>query len=247
MPLKVGTTEIIRLYTSNAHWVQNDSVTGLLAGVYTHDPLQLETCPWDIADGDFYVTYGSHKYEGVGTRTEVLELVGDEGTIHKRVTLTFDDNGGSSGNTTQTRTWGVEYVTEPSTPTRTGYSLVGWATTSSASTANVTFPFVAPKNNTTYYAVWEADMVQTVAPHIARVAGTTYKYRAKNNDDSTATILMDEGVNPPVTSYGSVASKSYTGTHDTGIPTMFGVLFTVYATAQASGKTKSDVASLYIS
>ncbi len=75
-------------------------------------------------------------------------------SIHKRVTITFNANGGSGGST-QTRTWGVEQITQPASPTRSGYDFQGWATTSGATSPNVTFPRSTPENDITYYAVWQ--------------------------------------------------------------------------------------------
>lgn len=47
-------------------------------------------------------------------------------------------------------------VAKPTDPTRTGYTFQGWATTSSATSSNVTFPYT-PTANTTLYAVWKAN------------------------------------------------------------------------------------------
>lgn len=89
----------------------------------------------------------------MSTTEEVNELKKSNGDlIHKRVTITFNANGGSGGST-QRRTWGVEQITTPSTPTRSGYSFKGWYTSSSGG-AKLNFPLTTPTVNATYYAQW---------------------------------------------------------------------------------------------
>ena len=112
--------------------------------------------------------------------------------------MTFDANGGSGGSS-QTRTWGVENVTQPSNPTRTSYTFLGWATTSGATTPNVTFPFLAPSAHTTYYAVWEQALTQAVAPSIYDVyeSGKTVYWSFTNNHPTTATIFSEIGDSTP--------------------------------------------------
>lgn len=170
----------------------------------------------------------------------------DSSAVFKVVSLTFDANGGSGGSS-QTRIWGVEYVTQPANPTRSGYTFLGWATTNNATTPNVTFPFIAPATDTTYYAVWEMATPKTVAPQLStQYVGTfpvSVQVRARNMDSSgAATILMDANVNPPTTNRGSIAYNAYTSWVTV---TQKGVGVTVYATAQVSGKTKSNVVSIY--
>lgn len=184
----------------------------------------------------------SNNLNGNGVLLETL----NSSAVFKVVILTFDANGGSGGST-QTRIWGVEYVTQPANPTRSGYSFLGWATESGASTPNVSFPFLAPENDTTYYAVWEASIQQTATPTLIDATGirdTNYRYRVQNNDDSSATIYSDVSTNPPTTSRGLIASGAQTSIIDTGIPKVL-IGAVVYARAQASGKAMSTVTSMY--
>lgn len=183
----------------------------------------------------------SNNLNGNGVLIETL----NSSAVFKVVILTFDANGGSGGST-QTRIWGVEYVTQPANPTRSGYSFLGWATESGASTPNVSFPFLAPENDTTYYAVWEASIQQTATPTIIDETGIrpTIRYRVRNNDASSATIYSDVSTNPPTTSRGLIASGAQTSIINTGISKdLVGTV--VYARAQASGKTMSTVTSMY--
>lgn len=176
----------------------------------------------------------------------IVEETLNSSAVFKRVTLTFDANGGSGGSS-QTRIWEVENVTQPPNPTRSGYTFEGWATTSGASTPNITFPFLAPANDTTYYAVWQSVMQQTVAPNLyMQYVGSivvSVQVRARNMDDSgPATILMDRNINPPTTDRGTIDYNAYTSWITV---TSQGQGVTVYATAQVSGKLKSTVKSIY--
>ena len=88
---------------------------------------------------------------------------------------------------------------------------------------------------------------QTVAPQLStQYVGTfprSVQVRARNMDSSgAATILMDVNVNPPTTNRGSIAYNAYTSWVTV---TQQGVGVTVYATAQVSGKMKSNVVSIY--
>ena len=237
MPMKVGTTNVVRLYKQE--FVLR---TDLTQGIAVTENPEGKACTLNSV-----VKYDGYCYKC--EQVEVTEMKNQSNSMmHRRTTLAFNPNGGS-GSSTQTRTWGVEQVTTPSSPTRSGYSFLGWATSSSASSPNVTFPLTAPQSNTTYYAVWQVGTPQTVAPTLSsRTAGkpplVTIEVRAMNNDSSgSATILMDADVSPPTTSRGSIAYNAYTAYLSV---TQQGLGRTVYATAQVAGELKSTIKSLYV-
>lgn len=235
MPLKQGTANTIRLYKQLYVYYGTSSPGGIIAPV-NEDPTG-KVC-----------TFGqSASYNGgywTCDRIEVEHLKDTSNNdIHKRVVLTFDDNGGSSGNSTQTRTWDVENVTEPSDPTRSGYDFDGWATTSGASTPNVTFPFIAPQNDTTYYAVWTQQQAPTATPTIYAREALSMEFRVRNNDALSAAILADSS-SPPSTYRGLISSDGYTSWISLGCAPGR-CSRTIYATASASGKTVSAIRSLY--
>lgn len=166
MPLKVGSTSVVRLYRREANlkyvYYGTSLPPGELAIPKFSDPSS-QAC--SIA-GEFasYSSGAVNMYyrcqEVVSPQTEVTHLKDNlNRAIHKRVTISFNSNGGS-GSSSQTRTWGVEQTTQPSNPTRSGYDFQGWATTSGATTPNVTFPRATPENNVTYYAVWKQQTAQ---------------------------------------------------------------------------------------
>ena len=237
MPLKVGTTNAVRVY--KRQYVE----VGMRPPGEDYIPYDFDPSGYACVIG-LVATYDGRYY--TCQQVEVTHLKTATQDIHKRVTLTFNANGGSGGSS-QTRTWGVENVTQPSSPTRSGYTLQGWATTSSASTPNVSFPFLAPQNNTTYYAVWKISTPQTVSPTLIDKTGIRdiyFMYSVQNDDASSATIYSDVSTNPPTTSRGLIASNAQTSTINTG--SQKGIGITIYARAQASGKTMSSITSLYM-
>lgn len=71
-------------------------------------------------------------------------------------TLTFNGNGGSVSPASKTIACGGIYGTLP-TASRTGYSLVGWNTSASATTGNVSASTTLCNGNKTIYAIWKAN------------------------------------------------------------------------------------------
>lgn len=192
---------------------------------------------------------------GVGqSPIEILQYKIGTTIYHNRIVLTFNANGGTGGST-QTRTWGVEYVTQPSNPTKAGSTFLGWATTSGATTPNVTFPFLAPQNNTTYYAVWQvSNNYNTTAPTInTPTYNKTHpflkyiRYTVKNNDEMPADIYSELTDTTPDVLIGNVAPGANTSSIATGIDSNIPGSFTIYSKAIATSSTQSSIVSRYFS
>lgn len=115
-------------------------------------------------------TRGTLTYTNVGTENVTIKVNVGAGYMIDQTTVTFADgvkgefvsetytvtynaNGGTGGKTSETVYKGL-YVWTPG-PTRTGYTLQGWATASSATSASISQgnPF-KPTSDTTLYAVW---------------------------------------------------------------------------------------------
>ena len=72
-------------------------------------------------------------------------------------TITYNANGGTNAPASQTKTKDVALTLSSTEPTRTGYNFLGWATTSTASSAQYSAGSSYTANaNATLYAVWEA-------------------------------------------------------------------------------------------
>ena len=71
-------------------------------------------------------------------------------------TITYNANGGTGAPSSQTKTYGVDLTLSSTKPTRTNYNFMGWATSSTASTATYSAGGKFTTNAaTTLYAVWE--------------------------------------------------------------------------------------------
>lgn len=78
----------------------------------------------------------------------------------------YNANGGTGAPSTQTKTYGTALTLSSTTPTRIGYTFVGWGTSSDATTAKYQ-PGASYTSNkaATLYAVWEIDNSQTTHTH----------------------------------------------------------------------------------
>ena len=71
-------------------------------------------------------------------------------------TVTYNANGGSGAPAAQTKTYGTNLTLSSTKPTKTGYTFLGWSTSSSATSATYSAGGTFTTNaNTTLYAVWK--------------------------------------------------------------------------------------------
>lgn len=82
----------------------------------------------------------------------------------KSYTIKYNANGGSGAPASQTKTHGTALTLSSVKPTRSGYTFLGWSTSSTATSAsyNAGGSFTA-NANTTLYAVWKQDKNEIVA------------------------------------------------------------------------------------
>lgn len=72
-------------------------------------------------------------------------------------TVSYNANGGSGAPSSQTKWWGTILTLSSSTPTRTGHTFQGWATSASGSVAYQPGGQYGLDQNVTLYAVWRAN------------------------------------------------------------------------------------------
>lgn len=73
-------------------------------------------------------------------------------------TISYNANGGSGAPSSQTKWYGTNLTLSSSKPTRTGYSFLGWSTSSSATSATYAAGGIYSANaSTRLYAVWKAN------------------------------------------------------------------------------------------
>lgn len=76
----------------------------------------------------------------------------------KTYTVSYNANGGTGAPASQTKTHGTALTLSNTIPTRTGYTFLGWSTSSTATSATYSAGSNFTTNaNTTLYAVWKSD------------------------------------------------------------------------------------------
>lgn len=126
--------------------------------------------------GTFYVQYREGKYKAT--------VSGSETVPRPTYSVNYNANGGSGAPAGQTKTYGQTLTLSSVKPTRAGYNFLGWATSSTATTATYQ-PGGSYTTNAgiTLYAVWQ----------VATLIDLTYT-------DTSYTVLSDE--------YGKVTTDS---------------------------------------
>lgn len=111
----------------------------------------------NIAYGSTYTQSGSCQYT---SSTTYRSSVSGSWTVPRPTyTIAYNANGGSGAPGSQTKTYGVTLVLSTTVPTRSGYKFLGWATTSTATTAQYQPGANFTANaTTTLYAVWQLDI-----------------------------------------------------------------------------------------
>lgn len=103
-------------------------------------------------------------------------------------TVTYDANGGEGAPASQVKTENVALTLSSVVPTRSGYTFLGWATSSTATSAQ----YLAGGNytanaNVTLYAVWEKNDVSTDTPTV-KVGSVT----GKAGEDVWVSVSIDK-------------------------------------------------------
>lgn len=100
--------------------------------------------------GDYYTIY----------RNTILYAIWSESTQY--CTITFNANGGSGAPSSQQKIIGEQTYIPYTKPTRSGYTFLGWSTSSWATSADYQPGSVyTPYGNMTFYAVWKQNVVRT--------------------------------------------------------------------------------------
>ena len=182
---------------------------------------------------------------GVEART----IVSNGTTVYVKTWVTFDEQGGSA--VSDRYVWYgrsyTQYAALP-VPTRSGYTFSGWFTSTFGAGAQITTGTLSTTTNIdqTLYAYWIS--ANTTTPDITYTydpVRTRYTIRVYNRDpDGAASIWSEVGDSTPdILRSSSVAYNSYTQwLYTSGFSG-----FTIYATAQVSGKPLSAVRSVYVS
>lgn len=176
------------VYSSGATWVLIITGSGPVTFTYTLNGTSYShTCT---------VTLGYDSHPGdVGSRDDF--------------TLCYNANGGSGAPSTQRGSSYVSYydfIISSTIPTRDGYTFLGWATYSAASTASYEAgDTIRVSNTTTLYAVWEEDE-EVVEPE----PEYTITYVAYS-PATAQSVTVEEGSYEIIDVYTTVEGYSFTG------------------------------------
>ena len=208
--------------TCDASTTQTVTMTQIKAGMYSDVKYGIVYTSSEITTTDGLFPY----IQNGGTTTMTVDKKGwynfvagrsqenTFGTDAECITITYNANGGSgSVPSTQYKLADSNFIIPSGTPTRSGYTFLGWSTSSSATSASYTAGSTASvSSNTVMYAVWEKDAVTDNPPTV---------YLSTTNGTSaiiTATLRDNEGLAGYAFTTSSSTPSSWTsisGTYQT--------------------------------
>lgn len=198
-------------YTQLSNFVYNTSFSHVKytaksqTTVYTTKSLGSDP-GWYIGAGDVFYVVGTY-----GSASQVLYPIDAQygggyklGWIYTSAlpkttyTISYNANGGSGAPSSQTKTHGTALTLSTTVPTRTGYAFVGWATSSSATSATYApGASYTTDANLALYAVWTLNKYEIT-------------YNANGGTNAPATQNKAHGTN--LTLSATVPTKTYTVT-----------------------------------
>ena len=152
---------------------------------------------WGVAASATTPTY---QPGDVYTRNGELKLYAIWGTpATSSYTVSYNANGGSGAPSSQTKTYGVSLALSSVTPIRSGYTFLGWGTSSSSTTATYQPGGTYTDNaSITLYAIWGG----------SGVSSTTYTVRYSANGGGSAPTPQTKTHGVPLTLSTEVLSRT---------------------------------------
>lgn len=108
-------------------------------------------------------------------------------------TASYNANGGSGAPSNGTKWYNEDYTLSSTTPTRSGYTFAGWATSANGSAQYQAGGVYSSNQAVTFYAVWNVN-----APSVAPTIGTN----TRNSDNSNTITWTYTSTTPPVATFG---------------------------------------------
>ena len=147
--------------------------------------------------------------------------------------VSYNMNGGSGSIDNQTKTYNVNLTLSTTKPTRTGYTFVGWNTSSTATTAQYQPGGTYSANaNATLYAVWKANTVDVTSVSLNATTVTLVKGKTVT---LTATVSPSNATNKTIT--WSSSNPTIAKVSSTGVVTAVAPGVTNITISSANGKT----------
>lgn len=155
-------------------------------------------------------------------------------------TVSFNANGGSGAPSSQTKYYGKTLTLSSTTPTRSGYTFLGWSTSSSATSATYKAGGSYTANAAaTLYAIWRKTITVTYnANNGSDAPSATTGYMYNSATSCTVTLSSDE---PTRTNYSflgwSTSSSATSASYSPGGQITISANTTLYAVWQNTGYT----------
>lgn len=147
--------------------------------------------------GDYYTIY----------RNTILYAIWSESTQY--CTITFNANGGSGAPSSQQKIIGEQTYIPYTKPTRSGYTFLGWSTSSWATSADYQpGSTYTPYGDMTFYAVWKQNVVRTWSIIYDANGGTNAPEKQTANVGQPIVITHDE---PTRSGYTFLGWNSWSG------------------------------------
>ena len=117
-------------------------------------------------------------------------------------TYTYNANGGTGAPSSQTKTYGVALTLSSTKPTRTGYTFLGWSTSSTATSATYQSGGSYTENaSATLYAVWQKIMYNFSVINITATPNECYQNESIHISFSVVLTCVETKSNIPVEVY----------------------------------------------
>jgi len=199
------------LYNSSiSQWTQTPIIANAHVFLITGDGFSIQNSA-NYALGVRPVVYLKEDIEltGSGTSDDKYEIVSNQsGGSGTTVTVTFNANGGDTTTSSMTVTTGSTYGTLP-TPTKSGYTFIGWYTEASGGTEVTSSTIVTATENHTLYAQWDENKINNISVSIYGIA----------NVDNTLTVNAISNVSDATYSYTWFSNTTNSKTGGTQIGT----------------------------
>ena len=192
-----------------------------------------------------YSAGGTYTFTGsTGTTTTTLYAVWKQ--ITYSVTISYNANNGSGAPSSQTQTGtssSISVTLSSTKPTRTGYNFLGWATSSSATSATYqpgtayNFTGSTSGNTVTLYAVWQAVYTATISYNANGGSGAPSSHSGTSTSSTSVSVTLSS-TQPTRSGYNflgwSTSQSATTATYQPGTAYNFtgsisGTTTTLYA------------------
>ncbi len=166
-------------------------------------------------------------YENYTGNKNVIKTITIPITVTATYTISYNANGGSGAPSSQTKYYGTDITLSSTVPTRSGYTFLGWATSSTATSATYQPGATYSSNSAvTLYAVWKANATYSVTYDANGGSGAPSTQTGSTNYTISSTVPTRFGY----TFLGwSTSSGATTSTYEAGDTIAISGNLTLYA------------------